>query len=116
MIDTRDPACQHRDLYRADGGKWMNAAPKCPKCEKDIAEFAVQHIALGAKATTGPGFYAAVVCCPHCQVVISVVAEPNAIAADVVRRLLINKPTPGGTGGVGASRQTKPKTPPTTPA
>ena len=65
----------------------MNDNPKCPKCEKDIAEFALQHIAVGAKATTGPGFYAAVVSCPHCRAIISVVAEPNAIAADVVRRL-----------------------------
>ena len=22
----------------------MNATPKCPKCEKDIAEFALQHL------------------------------------------------------------------------
>jgi hypothetical protein len=72
----------------------MNATPKCPKCEKDIEEFALQHVALGKKATTGPGFYAAVVSCPHCQVVINVIAEPNAIAADVVRRLLTNKPMP----------------------
>jgi hypothetical protein len=42
----------------------MNATPKCPKCEKDIEEFALQHIALGKIATTGPGFYAAVVSCP----------------------------------------------------
>ena len=34
----------------------MNATPKCPKCEKDIEEFALQHVALGKKATTGPGF------------------------------------------------------------
>ncbi|GEP62199.1 hypothetical protein [Reyranella soli] len=54
-------------------------------------------LAVGKKATTGPGFYAAVVSCPHCQVVINVIAEPNAIAADVVRRLLTNKPMPAQT-------------------
>jgi len=90
--------------------------PKCPKCEKDIAEFALQHIAVGTKATTGPGFYAAVVSCPHCRVVISVVAEPNAIAADVVRRLLTHKPMPGKASIVGAVPQTKRKTPPEAPA
>ena len=78
--------------------------PKCPKCEKDIAEFALQHIAVGTKATTGPGFYAAVVSCPHCRVVISVVAEPNAIAADVVRRLQTGPRDP-------QQRPTRPKGP-----
>lgn len=87
----------------------MTLEPKCPKCEKAIEEFAVRHMIMNPKAatapaaalpvdrpgdaimgtiaTTGPGFYAAVVCCPHCSMIISVVAEPNAIAADVVRRL-----------------------------
>lgn len=67
----------------------MTLEPKCPKCEKAIEEFAVKHAIMGTKAATGPGFYAAVVCCPHCASIISVVAEPNAIAADVVRRLRI---------------------------
>ena len=94
----------------------MNAPPKCPKCEKDIAEFALQHIALGKKVTTGPGFYAAVVSCPHCRVVINVIAEPNAIAADVVRRLLANKTMPSKTSSVGAVQPTKRRTPPEAPA
>jgi hypothetical protein len=116
----------------------MEADPKCPKCGKDITEFAIRHAIVGpnvatgpasgapvgrpgnatmdANATTAPGFYAVVVCCPHCMVIISVVAEPNAIAADVVRRLLTNKTMPRKTSGVGAVQQTKSKTPPGAPA
>jgi len=76
----------------------MEANPKCPKCEKEITEFAVRHAivgqraapepAAGANATTPPGFLSVLMCCPHCMVIISAVAEPNAIAADVVRRLV----------------------------
>jgi len=87
----------------------MTVEPKCPKCEKAIDDFAVRHMIMHPKAGAAPaavlpverpadavvaskeaaglGFYAAVVCCPHCATIISVVAEPNAIAADVVRRL-----------------------------
>ncbi len=89
----------------------MSVEPKCPKCEKAIADFAVRQMVLSpkpapapaavlpverptdavvaTKPTAGPGFFAAVVCCPHCSTIISVLAEPNAIAADVVRRLRV---------------------------
>jgi hypothetical protein len=106
----------------------MTGDPKCLKCEKAIQEFAVRHAIPGPKAeaapagippaglprdpattvkpATGPGFHGAMVCCPHCMTVISVVAEPNAIAADVVRRLRLppaqpaRRPGPQGTDRV----------------
>jgi len=71
---------------------------------------------MGANVTAAPGFYAVVMCCPHCMVIISVVAEPNAIAADVVRRLLTNKTMPSKAGGVGAVQQSKGNTAPGAPA
>jgi hypothetical protein len=71
----------------------MSGWPKCPKCEKGIEDFVVRHAVVGARSATGPGFHGAAICCPHCMVIISLVAEPNAIAADVVRRLRIGPAT-----------------------
>lgn len=67
----------------------MKAKPKCPKCERAIKEFEVQYMVVNAKATVEPGIFSAVVCCPHCMTIISLVAETHAIAADVVRRLQV---------------------------
>ena len=65
----------------------------CPHCKEQINNLVsgirVEATDVGVKAGlgTGPSFRAAVLSCPKCRVILSVVPDPNATATDVEQRL-----------------------------
>jgi hypothetical protein len=60
---------------------------KCPACKQSVEQFRVQPVTLGTKAEQAPSFYGAVISCPSCETILSVVPDPNVIAQDVEHRL-----------------------------
>jgi hypothetical protein len=61
---------------------------KCPKCGQDVTRCEMKAITVG-DGFSGPTFHGVAVCCanPQCQVVLSIVADPNVLAADIAHRV-----------------------------
>lgn len=66
----------------------------CPHCNVGLSNLTVQPYDAGVTAGQGPSFSAAVISCPQCRVIISVVPDPNTIARDVEYRLTGKTPAP----------------------
>lgn len=61
---------------------------KCPNCKQPVANPSMDQITVG-DGFAGPKFNAVAICCanPQCQIVLSIVADPSSLAADIAHRV-----------------------------
>ena len=61
---------------------------KCPHCGQPVSRCEMQKVTIGDQFA-GPFFHGVAVCCanPQCQRVLSVIADPSSLAADVAHRV-----------------------------